>query len=98
MIKAATTKYFYVPYRAGGTIDDDTMYMEHGGDGMHPAGVLIATVDGSTASETFRETQEGRYSARVSYKAARRAFGGEYVTVVRDLAHETGTNSRDLPY
>ena len=76
-----TTRYGYVPYTAGRNLDSDTRLSSAP---TYPAGTLIATTDGSEPAETHTETLDGRYSRRVSRRAAERAFGREHVESVRD--------------
>ncbi len=71
------TQYAYVPRNEGATIASDIQSADSGG----PAGLLIATTDGSDPEDAARDqgVRNAIYAHRVTRRSAEKYLGREYV-------------------
>ena len=88
-MKTPRTRYAYVPLNRGGAdIESDAQALDYAGRISGPAGKLICTVDGSEPFESNDSSMDGRYAQTITRKTAERAFGREYVSMVREEARD----------
>ena len=82
----ARTKYAYVPFNRGATIDTDAVWA---GIRQSPAGRLLVTVNGKEPTESHADTLDGRYAQRITRRTAERFFGREFLEHALGYALET---------